>query len=875
MVGEALVRNPSIFKSRTAYRLIRALVLFSACITLVTTGIQLATDYRRDVTGIEASIIQVQVSSLATITQSLWAFDDEQLGAQLDGLLAIPDIEFVEIKRFGKGELSRGTRKSEKAISQTFPIVYRHSARDIKLGQLEIVASLNAVYQRLFDKALIVLAGNAVKTFLVSGFLFLIFYYLVSRHLTRIGDFIRNLDPEKPEVQLKLDKKGPPDELDQVSEALNGMLSRLRESEDRLRDIVETMSDWIWETGPDLRFTWLSPSVEKVLGRPAGHYIGKTREDLGIPDDDVEGWKRHLETLNEHRGYRDFQFSRTTPDGKRLHLSISEKPLFDRNGVFLGYRGTGRDITERVNAEAALHESEARLNAFFENAPVGMALYDSEYRFVKLNNTLAKMNGKSIDEHLGRNLREVLPDTLVTNVDESIDAAINFGKPSLDADVSFEMPGEPGIRHHFIVARFPVPDSEGEINSIGAVIVEVTDRKHAEDQLRQAQKMEAVGQLTGGIAHEFNNLLMVIVGNLERTEDQITDDGARNSLSSAMGGAMRAAELTNQLLAFSRKQNLKVENVDLNALVRDIREMLQRTLGETVVVDTKFADEIWPALVDKSMMESALLNLALNARDAMSRGGRITITTSNQSVDGKLFAKIPDIAPGDYVKLEVSDTGTGIAPENLEHVFEPFFTTKDVGKGTGLGLSMVLGFAKQSGGFVDIESQEGKGTSITIYLPRAAEQSNDLATEKQSKEQVLLTGSTVLVVEDDPDVRQIVMESLTELGPTIIEAKDGKTALSQIDEHPEIDVLFTDVVLPGGMSGYDIADVARRNIPTIKIILTSGYPEGEIDKSAPNDEQSWFIRKPYRKAELAELFSQVMRSDRDWTQFQVSHTTIQ
>ncbi|NQU70654.1 MAG: response regulator [Rhodospirillales bacterium] len=378
--------------------------------------------------------------------------------------------------------------------------------------------------------------------------------------------------------------------------------------------------------------------------------------------------------------------------------------------------------------------------------------------------------------------------------------------------------------------------------------------------MRQSQKMEAVGQLTGGIAHEFNNLLMVIVGNLERTADQVTDNNALKSLSSAMGGAMRAAELTNQLLAFSRKQELKSQHVDLNALVLGLRDMLQQTLGETVSVDAELADGIWPILADPSLLESALLNLSLNARDAMPAGGMITVTTSNRNVDARLNTEHPDVAPGDYVMLEVADTGIGIGPEVLGHVFEPFFTTKDVGEGTGLGLSMVHGFVEQSGGFLDIESQVGQGTRIRIYLPRAAEPEDNTAPGESKATKFPSVSATVLVVEDDPGVRKIAVGHLSHFGCTIIEAEDGKTALSRLEECQDINVLFTDVVLPGGMSGADIAAEARRKNPGLKVVFTSGYPDGEVNDLASNDAKSWFIRKPYRRSELAELIDKVVQS---------------
>lgn len=342
----------SVFKSRVAYRFIRALVVFSTCITLVTTGIQLATDYQRDVTGIETSIDLVRTSYLETITQSLWVFDDEQLGTQLSGLLAIPDIEFVKIKREGGGNLSRGARRSENVIFQTFPIVYRDRTRAVNLGQLEIVASLNAVYQRLFDKALVVLVGNGIKTFLVAGFLFLVFYYLVSRHLTHIGDFVRTLDLRKPQKDLSLDKKGPPDEFDQISDALNEMSTNLRANEERFAFAMsgtnDGVFDWSVKTGED----YFSPRWKEILGyeeHEVEHHVTSFTDALH-PDDR----ERTSEAIRDHLEKRvpyDIEYRIRRKAGDYVWVRARGQAVWDKNGDPIRMAGSISDITERVAAE--------------------------------------------------------------------------------------------------------------------------------------------------------------------------------------------------------------------------------------------------------------------------------------------------------------------------------------------------------------------------------------------------------------------------------------------------------------------------------------------------------------------------------------------
>lgn len=545
------------------------------------------------------------------------------------------------------------------------------------------------------------------------------------------------------------------------------------------------------------------------------------------------------------------------PDGRIKWVSEHCETEFDADGSPLVSRGTVQDISDLKQAEQALVESENRLQTVLNSTPFVVYLKDLDGRYLVVNKRYQEILGKTEDEMIGHEVREFYSNEIAEQLLKGDQEAIESREP-----FSFELivPGSekmPGIRR---VIKFPVIDSAGEVRAVGGMALDITELVRAEEQLRQVQKMEAVGQLTGGIAHEFNNLLMVIVGNLELYMHRTPGTPDRKLLLSAFGGAMRGGELTKQLLAFSRKQDLVSEAVDVNALVHDMHEMLQKVLGETVSIGVGLSRDIWMAQADRGQLESAVLNLALNARDAMPKGGEITISISNQIVTAGQLVKHPDVTPGDYVMLEVSDTGSGISPDVIEHVFEPFFSTKDVGKGTGLGLSMILGFAEQSGGFIDLESEFGHGTRVCLYLPRSLDNPKSAENHEPDERQPVPRNITVLVVEDDPDVRQIVSDVLSDLGFRLIEAEDGKSALAHLNANPDIDVLFTDVVLPGAMSGPDIATAAREIVPTIKIIFTSGYPDGEIDDLAPDIDQPWFIRKPYRKADLAELFDTVIQS---------------
>jgi PAS domain S-box-containing protein len=374
-----------------------------------------------------------------------------------------------------------------------------------------------------------------------------------------------------------------------------------------------------------------------------------------------------------------------------------------------------------------------------------------------------------------------------------------------------------------------------------------------EEALRQSQKMEVVGQLTGGVAHDFNNLLQIIMGNLDTARRGLSDASPRISraLESAANGARRAASLTQRLLAFSRRQPLNPKPVDVNALVSGMSDLLHRTLGEATDVLTVQGAGLWRIEADATELESAILNLALNARDAMPGGGRLTIESANTDIDRAYSAQHAEVMPGQYVAISVSDTGTGMSEDTISRAFEPFFTTKPVGEGTGLGLSQVYGFVKQSGGHVKIYSELGQGTCVRIYLPRLHDAARSEPPDEQASAPEAASEETILVVEDDDDVRAYSVEILRELGYRVIEAHDGPSALRLLERQVRVDLLFTDVVLPGGMTGAQVAAQARGAKPELKVLFTTGYARNAIVHHGRLDQGVQLITKPFSMSDLA------------------------
>ena len=403
---------------------------------------------------------------------------------------------------------------------------------------------------------------------------------------------------------------------------------------------------------------------------------------------------------------------------------------------------------------------------------------------------------------------------------------------------------------------------------------EIKRRLETEDTLRQAQKMEAIGQLTGGLAHDFNNLLTIVIGNLDTLRRRLANVSPGEDASHfgktlakpvelAMQGSRSAAQVTHRLLAFSRRQALEPRNIDLNRLVGGMSELLHRTLGENVAVETVLAGGLWPTFADANQVENALLNLVVNARDAMPDGGKLTIETANTYLDENYSRRFGDVAPGQYALLSVTDTGTGIPPSLIEKIFEPFFTTKDTGHGSGLGLAMVHGFVKQSGGHLRVYSEEGQGTTVKIYLPRNTD-AETMHSHPPAGETDLeplpraRPNETLLVVEDNEGVREYAVSILEDLGYSVIEASDVKNALEKVETAPQISLLFTDVVLPGGASGRDLMRHMVKRYPGLPVLFTTGYTRNAIVHGGRLDANVHLLNKPYTQQELARKLRELL-----------------
>ncbi|HVW52636.1 MAG TPA: PAS domain S-box protein [Trinickia sp.] len=571
----------------------------------------------------------------------------------------------------------------------------------------------------------------------------------------------------------------------------------------------------------------------------------------------------------------DARLAQTRHSEPPLVLDSTLRPVRDDAGNIAFVLYEAREATQQRRNEAALRESQAqakrgrqasaqlleteqRFRLLVESV-VDYAIFmlDAEGYITSWNAGAQRIKGYRAEEIIGQHFSRFYTEEDQRNgvPQRVLQSAARLGK--------FEGEGwrvrKDGSRFWANALLDAIVGPDGEVIGFAKVTRDLTEKRNIEAQLRQSQKMEAIGQLTGGIAHDFNNLLQVVIGSLEGLQRRagnllLTPQGAdmQRFIDNALRGADRAANLTRRLLAFSRRQTLDAKPTDVGKLVAGMSDLLRRTLGEGISIHAVNASDLWRVSVDANQLESALLNLAVNARDAMPSGGKLTIETANCRLDQAYTARFEGLEPGQFVMIAVSDTGMGMSREIIERAFEPFFTTKEVGHGTGLGLSQVYGFVKQSGGHVRVYSEVNEGTTVKLYLPRLA---SDVAEHERVEHRPAPQsrgGETILVVEDDENVRTATNDMLAELGYRVVMAADGASALLLIGEHPEIKLLFTDVGLPGGMNGRQLADAARATRPDLPVLFTTGYARNAIVHQGRLDPGIHLLSKPFTFAELAD-----------------------
>ena len=630
---------------------------------------------------------------------------------------------------------------------------------------------------------------------------------------------------------------------------------------DDYRHLVESITDFAvfrLDTNGFI-MTW-NTGARLIKGYSASEIIGRHYELFFTPEDRADGRPEKALVVARTSGRYEDEGWRVRKDGSRFWASAVIDQIVDESGQLVGFAKVTRDLTEKRAVYEALRQRDRNFRLLLESVH-HHAIYtvDLEGLITSWDAGAERIKGYSNNEILGQSFSQ-----FYTPEDQA------SGKPFKALETArtcgrFEEEGwqvrKDGSRFWANVIVEPVMDEGGQLTGFIKITRDISEKlalEQAKEQFHQAQKMEAIGQLTGGVAHDFNNLLAIVMGSLELSAAINQNDKVRRLLQAAQRAAQRGANLTSQLLAFARRQILRPEVSNINILITNFEILLRQAGKEVMELRLDLGMGLWLNNIDQGQFLAALLNLTVNARDAMPRGGVMTIETRNVRIDTETAASLTEITPGSYVKIVVRDTGEGMTPEVKAKAIEPFYTTKDVGRGSGLGLSQVYGFVRQSNGQMTITSEVGHGTSVTLYLPTSTLHMSDVIDLPQPSNNSSL--GTILAVEDDPDVLEIAIEAIQSFGYNVYPAKDANNALRILQQDLSIDVLFTDIIMPPGINGVELARNALRLRPSLRILLASGYPRDALETYEVFAQTNMaFIRKPYTLSALNQQFGFLVR----------------
>ncbi len=621
----------------------------------------------------------------------------------------------------------------------------------------------------------------------------------------------------------------------------------------RLAAIVESSDDAITAITLNQIITDWNPGAERLLGYRRSEMIGQPMSRI-MPPDRLGEPARSLQRLAAGDRVDRHETVRVRKDGKEIHVSMTISPLRDMQGKVIGDTAIFRDISERKTIEDALRRSEAGFRSLVDNAPYGILRTKPDGRILQANPAMVRMLGYASEhEMLSLNMAK----DVFRRAEDRTGTTAWCAKQDSVQGLEIEWKRKDGSVFMVRCDAHLVKDSDGYLECLETFVEDVTERRKMELQLRQGQKMEAVGRLAGGIAHDFNNLLGVISGYAELVSEQIDPASeVRNSVEQIRKAADRASSLTGQLLAFSRQQVLETKVLNLNLIVEDMAKMLPRLLGEDIELQVSLDPVLGAVKADQGQIEQVIMNLAVNARDAMPGGGKLAIRTGGVRFDAELALKHPPMTPGDYALLSVSDTGMGMDKQTQTHIFEPFFTTKERGRGTGLGLATVYGFVKQIGGYVWVESEPGVGSTFAIYLPLTCEEAPQNVPVAVVPASSGYGAGTILLVEDEESLRTLTRSILEQGGYTVLEACNGMEAVEIArDNSGPIHLLLTDMVMPG-MNGRAVAEKVGQLHPGIRIAYMSGYTGFSTREAASLD--AVVIAKPFTRNILLQKLSEAM-----------------
>ena len=718
-------RYPAI-KRGIAGKFIVGILIFSSLITLSATSLQLYLDYSYDINSIEESLDQIETSHLEGIIHNIWVSNQRQLQTQLEGILRLPDMQYIEIRENKDLLIASGAKDGDNTLSRDFPLFYMYRGQRVSLGILHVVASLDGVYSRLWDKALVILASQAVKTFLVSTFIFILFYLLIGRHLLTLARYAEHFHPDAPSEPFALErrKSDPPDELDQVVTSMNLMrsslnrhLSDLKESEARFRDISKSMADWIWEVDAEGHYTYTSGKVKSILGYSVEEMLGKTPFYFMPADEARRVAAVFADIAANQQVIRDLENWNLTKDGRRVCLLTNGIPLLGSKGELLGYRGVDRDITKRKRVEEVLKESEKWFRTTLASVGDAVITTDVAGNVSFLNPTARSLTGFDFKQAKGRPLSDVFN---IVN-ERTRDAVENSVEKVLRENKIVELPNysvlisKEGIEYPIADSGAPIVDDQGNVLGVVLVFRDMTEQRNLEVSMRQQQKLESIGTLASGVAHEINNPINIIMNYseilLENAEGGSELEEISGQIISESG---RIADIVRNLLHFARQEKESHSPARIKDIVDSTLSIISKVIKkDQILIQVDVAEDLPKIKCRSQQIMQVLMNLLTNARDALNERYPEFDENKIMSVSSRLLGRGSRI----WIRTTVEDKGAGISPKVAERIMDPFFTTKGRDKGTGLGLSVSHGIVKDHHGELNFESEKGRFTRFHMDLP--------------------------------------------------------------------------------------------------------------------------------------------------------------
>jgi len=850
-----------------AKRLILVMVLSSTLITLILSSFQIYNDFQKDVAGIENRLAEIQSAHLESIVSRVWTANNLELKTDLKALLNLSDISYLEVSEGNKIIASAGKPLSEQVIIQKFPLLYSFKGDELSLGQLLVHASLSNVYKKAIDQGIIIVVSNGLKTFLVVGIMFVVFYRLVTRHLEQISLHVNNSVLALSFNELKLDRNlhssNNGDELQQVVSAINEFqdrmflsYSQLQDSEQRFRLLAENIAGVFWIGSPDWqKVYYVSPAYEDIWGRSPQELYNNAMswvdnvhvEDRQLVVNDISGRSLGMVDSPFFPEYRI-----CLPNGQIKWISARAYPVHDKDGNVERIVGLAVDISDRKEAELKLIQSEDKFKTLMETSGDGIIVVDEQGRIVMTNPMAYNIFGYEDGELEGLDIGNLVPQDVAIHREYM---AKFWEKPSQrpmkDSGTIYGLKKD-GTKVPLEISLSPLQTNDGMM--VSAVVHDMTtsfealqERERMQRQLQQGQKMQAIGQLTGGVAHDFNNLLAAILGFSELAKKKLAssdDEKIKDYIEEIERAGTRARDLVRQMLAFSRNDKQEMQMLDLVVIVKESVKMMQATLPSSITTTLNLKGQLPSVLGNSVQLHQVIMNLLVNARDALGGKGKVDIGLEEASKVLSVCDSCHEEFEGEFILLSVADDGSGIPPEIMGDIFDPFYTTKERGKGTGMGLSMVHGIVHNHRGHIEVESNS-KGTIFNIYLPL------DHSMEVESVEEVKMKSPAsdhgvghILVVDDEKSIVRLYKEALSEKGFQVTVETDSEVALSLFKNYQEkFDLVITDQTMPN-LTGIEMAKEMLKIKPDIPVVMCTGYSDYVDNELAKEVGIKEFFTKP-------------------------------